>query len=64
MKGKINFIRVFIFAGLLFLSACAGSVKEEDPGVQDIQPGEKSVIQPPSPQSPAPQGRQIEERNI
>lgn len=63
MKDKLRFINFLIFGCMLFLTACAGSVKEADPGVQDIQPGEQSVIQPPSSQ-PAQQGRQIEERNI
>lgn len=61
---KIKLIKFFIFACLLFLTACAASVKEEDSGtVQDIQPGERSIIQPPSSQ-PAQPARQIEERNI
>lgn len=50
-------------ACLFLLSGCgAPPAPVEDPGgVQDIQPGEKSVITPPSHQA-APTG--IEERNL
>lgn len=63
MMERLSCVKLVIFAGLLFLSACSASVKDENVGVQDIQPGERSVIQPPSTQ-PVEPGRQIEERNI
>ena len=48
--------------GLIFLLACGGPTQREDPGVQDIKPGEKSIIQPPEKSDPLP--NRIQERNI
>lgn len=56
--------RVFlVFATVLFLAGCASSTPEEPTGVQDIKPGEKSIIQPPSPNSQQ-QEKTLEERAI
>lgn len=55
-----------IFALLLvvgMLSGCGGSTRSADDGaVQDIQPGDQSIIQPPS-RSPA-QAETLEERSL
>lgn len=48
--------------GLLFLLACGGPTQRQEPGVQDIKPGEKSVIQPPVKSEPLP--NRIQERTI
>ncbi len=58
-----RFFQCLVFVGLLLLSACAGGNKQEDPGVEDIQPGDQSVIQSPSYQAPA-KGDNIGEKNI
>lgn len=63
MNGKLKFRYIFIIACMLFFNACASGTPQEDPGVQDIKPGETSVIQPPSSQ-PVETARPIEERNI
>lgn len=50
----------------LFLAACGGPtqhVEENTDGVQDIQPGQQSVIQPPS-STPAPDQSSIHEKDI
>lgn len=57
MKGRI----FLVLACALYLTACASGSVQEDPGVQDIQPGEQSVIQPPSHQAPE---SQVREKNI
>lgn len=60
----MKFIQCLVLVGCLFLlSACGGANKQEDSGVQDIQPGDPSIIQPPSARPSAPAG-QVEERNI
>lgn len=45
------------------LAACAGAAAPDSQAVQDIQPGEKSVIQPPQTGGANAPAR-IEERNI
>lgn len=55
-----KFIRLFVFAIALMVCGCAETIKEETGGVQDIQPGDKSIIDSPRPQ----QENGIEERNI
>lgn len=60
----MRFIQCLVFVASLFLvSACGGANRQDDSGVQDIQPGDQSIIQPPSTRSAAPAG-QVEERNI
>ncbi len=66
----MNFLKMsrFFFIVLplvLPLAGCGAAetpVAREPAGVQDINPGDQSVIQPPARQ--AEQGSQLEERNI
>ena len=62
MKLARFFSVALLFA---FISACAGQNPEDNSpaDVQDIAPGEKSVIQPPARANNAGQIR-LEERNI
>lgn len=60
--NKITKFFIVPISCIFFLSACASGVKEADQDVQDIKPGEKSIIQPPS--SKAPSQSKIQEKNI
>ena len=63
MAGK--FSAALLVGAMLLLGGCGGAaVRESDPGVQDIQPGDASVIQAPAPSSPAAPSGRVEERNI
>lgn len=54
---------ILAVACVFMLAACGAQKSDPAPGeVQDIQPGDKSIIQPPS--SAGSQGTGIEERNI
>lgn len=64
MSQNFKFFQLLMLCAMLFMSACASSnTADENGGVQDIQPGEESVIQPPA-SLPSDSARQIEERNI
>lgn len=56
---------LLLLCAAIFLSACGGGATPpapREPGeVQDIQPGQKSIIDAPA---PAQTGKTIEERNI
>lgn len=50
------------FCACLFLLGGCGSAARDESGVQEIKPGEQSVIQPPATTQPAKGG--LEEKNI
>lgn len=61
---KKNLFLIFFCLSALFLSSCADKNAQNGDGtVQDIQPGDQSVIQAPASQSPESNSR-IQERNI
>lgn len=60
MRAWLTGFAIIILTGI---AGCAGqAVEEAEPGVQDLQPGEKSVIQAPAPSAPA--RNTLEERAI
>ncbi len=63
MKSRSKLANLaLIFVCAAFLAACASTPARSTGDVEDIQPGEKSIIQPPAPAT-APQSG-IEERAI